>query len=733
MLGLTAELPAEFQSLSPQLKREKTIDAAVDLLMSGSESVPLLVIVEDIHWIDPSTVDVLHELIERAKAHAALVVLTARTANALANWMDRADWEQMEIGTLSDEQALNLILQHTDGLSLPDDALSAILSHTDGVPLFVEELTKTVLESGQLRKTEAGYELKDSLPQLSIPTTLQASLSARLDQQPSAKPVAQAAATIGRSFSSDLLAHVAGISGEALEQQLEDLCRLGILSQQQDGNTLRYHFNHALVQDAAYQSQLKARRREIHAEIANALEGHYAGLPENRPEVLAHHLAQAGETERAVGSYLKAGQRAIHASAIKEAIAHLNSGLRLLRTLQASEARDLMEMRIQASIGTSLMLEKGWAAPEVQAAYARASELSDVAADGQEKLRILWGAWVSRQVRGRIFEAQALSDHIRIVAGQDGSGGSMLIADMISLQVAFYSGQFDSSIAYCNTTRELFRPDKHRALVDLYSTDLEVVAMVHQAIALYAVGHTSEALELRQLAEQKGRSIDHPYTLSWSLAWGATVAIFAADLQLARRLAQEALTIATAQGYDYVISLARFYLAYIQVLEGGTGDSLEQMRKRLDDFRSTGADIAVPHFLTLIASVLTQMGDAKQALALLDQAQSQVELYGEAWQESEIHRTRAEALQRLDGNRPEDVEASFQDAISLAVKQGASGWRWRAIVGQVEYMLSVGRQEAASSLLQEAISFHGNGAQCADYLRAKQIMLELQEATANPR
>ncbi len=729
LLELPVDEHPSVQGLSRKLRRQRTIETVVNLLTRSAAAEPLLIMVEDVHWIDPSTLLVLDDIIARAKDDAILVLLTVRPETDLTRWAGLEGIDRMDLDALSDEHARQLILQATDGLALPEDAIATIVSNTDGVPLFVKELTKSVLESGQLTKTDSSYELKETVLQLDIPSTLQASFSARLDQRPSAKPVAQAAATIGRSFVADLLGFVTGIAPDVLHRHLASLCELGVLVQD-DGDAGRYQFTHALLQETAYLSQLKARRRAVHGQIAGALRGPFSRSSENRPIILAHHLAESGDAALAADQYLSAGRVAISASAVEEAIAHLNKGLDLLGSLDASQQRDLLEMRLQASVGTALMLSDGWAAPDVQNAYTRASQLSGAAQDPKEQLWILWGAWVSRNASGRIEQGAAIHEQIRIVADESQTNDSLLIGDMVSLQVAFYSGRFGDAIRYCESMRGRFSADRHRALVNLYSTDLEVVAMVHQSIALWITGEPDEALELVEQAERTARALNHSYSLAWAMIWGATVPILCGAWPKARSLVRESLAIGKTQGYDYVHAFSRVYLGYIDFHEKNDPSGLEEMAAGADGFRSTGAEIVIPHFWTMIASVQCESGAASEALDFLQRAEDRVGRFGEIWQLSEIHRVRAEAMRKLDKFDDDAVAAELRKAVDIATRQGARGWCLRASTGLADHLNSIGRRQEAIDVLTGALSHIEKPSRCADVRNARQLLQRLANVNA---
>jgi len=578
--------------------------------------------------------------------------------------------------------------------ALPRTVVDSILSTTDGVPLFVEELTKTVVESGQLREAEDGYELRGSVIDLSIPATLRDSLAARLDRlAPDSKEVAQVAATIGRTCASDLLGYVAGRPPAELREALAQLCEAGILEQRGSSFARRYVFKHALIQEAAYRSQLNARRRELHGRVARALETQFPKEAESLPETLAHHFAEAGLNEVAGGYLLKASHKALGLTAISEAITHLSKGLELIGPLPSSESRDLLALRLHALLGTALMLGKGWAAPEAEAAYAAANALSHTAKDPNEAIWILWGIWVYHHVRGNMHQAIEVKESIRTAADQHADAQPQLIADMVAMQASFYAGQFEEAVGYCAAFAREFSSPHHRSLVNLYTVDLELVMLVHHSITAWMLGRPDEAAALAREAEQLARSLDHPYSLAWTLAWGSTAYLLRREREpLVSRL-EEAIGIANRQGFSYITAMGAIMRGWVVGRYGAFSEGIAQMKDGLAAFQATGAGIVVPHFRTLLAEVLGNAGRLSEALDVLQQAQEQIERWGERWQLAEVHRVRGDVLAAMAGDDADLAGQSYEQSLAIATSQAATGWLLRTRESLDRLLDQRGKQE----------------------------------------
>ncbi len=678
MLAAILGIPLGGPQAAPDLNRQnkQMLDVVTALILGSARDRPLLVMVEDIHWADPTTVDVLKKLIASIRTERVMVLMTSRLG-ADVYWPPELGVVGIELNRLTRSSAYRMVCQLTGDRALPDKVVEAVVSRADGIPLFIEELTLTVLESGRLREAGDRYELAGSTFGLSIPLTLRDSLAARLDRLSVDKEIAQVAATIGRTFSPRLLSHVLQKSETSFSHTILHLCDAGILEQRGTEAARRYVFRHALIQEVAYRSQLNAQRREVHRRVARAIESYFPEEAKAVPETMARHFAEADLPEIATRYALEAGRKALQLPATSEAIAHLTKGLELIAPLPKSASIDLLALRLHASLGTAFMIAKSWAAPEAEAAYRTASSLIHTATDPAEAIWILWGSWVHHQVRGNMIGASAALDHLRAAADRQDDQNSRLIADMIALQVAFYSGQFDDAIRYCEAVDSGFGAADHRSLTNLYTIDLRLVSAVHRSIANWIQGSSDEAAALAVDAERIARSIDHPYSTAWTLTWGSTVYLLRGDHDaLASRL-DEGMALARKHGFSYIAAMARFMGGWLQAQRGGLADGIAEMQSGLTDFQATGAGIVVPYFRTLIAESLGKAGRMDEALQLLRQAQDQIERWGERWQLAEVYRVTGEVIAADSDIQCQRVKQAFDRSIAIAESQAAQGWTSR--------------------------------------------------------
>jgi predicted ATPase len=415
LLAIPTDMRYPAPTLTPEVQKRRTLQALVDQLAGLAAQQPVLALYEDVHWIDPSTLELLGLVIERVRQLPVLVLITFRPEFQLP-WTGQAHVTTLTMSRLGRRQGADLVARLTGGKPVPGEILEEIVAKTDGVPLFVEELTKTVLESGLLTDAGDRYELSGPLSPLAIPTTLHDSLMARLDRLAPVKEVAQIGAVIGREFSHELLAAVAPMSDNEVGDALEQLVQSELVFRRGVPPEARYSFKHALVQDAAYQSLLRSRRQQLHARIAEALEQQLPDAADVGPEVLARHLTDAGLPDRAIPYWRRAGELAAGRSANVEAIAHLSRGLELIGALPSTPDHLREELGFRLAIGGPLIASKGYAGPDVQRTYSRASALCDQLGRSAELFSVLRGLWNCYFVRGELRQADDLSERLVMLA-----------------------------------------------------------------------------------------------------------------------------------------------------------------------------------------------------------------------------------------------------------------------------------------------------------------------------
>jgi predicted ATPase len=471
-------------TLSPQRQKQKTLETIVALLLELAEQQPVLCILEDLHWTDPTTLEFLTLLIDQAPTASLYTLLTCRP-EFQPPWSHRSYLTEVTVNRLLREQITRMAVQIAGGKPLPDEVLQQLVDKTDGVPLFVEELTKAVLESGHLKDVDGHYALTGTLASLAIPATLHDSLMARLDRLVTAKGIAQYAAVIGRQFAYELLATVSQLDATTLQRELGRLVDAEIVYQRGLPPQSTYVFKHALIQDAAYQSLLKSTRQHYHQRIAQVLAAQFPETTEVEPELLAHHSTEAGLTEQAVHYWYQAGQRAIQRSAHTEAIHHLTQGLALLTTLPETPARVSQELRLLVALGTVLIAAKGFAAPEVEPVYTRAYALCQQSEDAPHHFDVLLGLWRFSLVRAELPRAYTLGQHLLTLAHRQQEPALLLGAHYAVGATLFFQGELLPAREHLEQGLALYALPEHQALAFHYGIDPGVLCGVYIAETLW--------------------------------------------------------------------------------------------------------------------------------------------------------------------------------------------------------------------------------------------------------
>jgi len=467
-------------NLSPQRQRQKTLDTIIAILLALAEHQPVLFILEDLHWTDPSTLELISLLLDQTPTASLLVLLTCRPHFQPA-WHHRSYLTEITVNRLSPTRVAQIVNRITDGKTFPAALLQQIIEKTDGVPLFVEEITKAILESGQLKAFDRHYELVGSLSTLAIPATLQDSLMARLDRLVTAKAVAQYAAVIGRHFAYDLLLMVSQLDDTTLQRELGRLVEAEIVYQRGVPPQSTYVFKHALIQDAAYASLLKSTRQHYHQRIAQVLEARFPDLCATQPELLAHHYTEAALSAQAMPYWQRAGQRAVERSAHLEAISHLTKGLELLEIIPDSHERLEQELALQTTLGPALIATKGYGAPEVEQAYARARELCQQVGDIPQRFQVLWGLWMFYLAHAAYQTTQELAEQLLTLAQREATPALLLEAHLAQGIPCFWMAELAPAHAHIAQGFALYDPQQHRAHAFDYGQDPGMLCLVYLA------------------------------------------------------------------------------------------------------------------------------------------------------------------------------------------------------------------------------------------------------------
>ncbi len=477
---------------------------------------PLLIVVEDIHWIDPSSMEYLELLIDRISAAPVLVVVTARPP-ATAPHTGGTRLTALTLSPLCQRQSAAMVAQMVPDKPLPAELAEEIVTRTEGVPLFVEELTKAVLDSGLLADQGDRYVLTGKIDRLAIPTTLQDSLMARLDRLVAVKDLAQIAAVIGREFAYELLEAVVELPEDQLRDGLDQLAKAGLVFRRGDPPNATYTFKHALVQETAYNALLRPKREEIHGRIARTLASDFPDVMEANPELIANHYTQAGLYEEAVEFWREAGDLAVARCAPKEAIAHLSHALALLDRFPPSPHRSRTELGLQTTLGAAQIAARGFAAPEVGLAYARAQQLCQELGDRNRRFPALFGRWIFLAARAEVDQAVAVADEMLQLAGELDDSGPLLIAHRALTNTWFFVGDLAAARRHAETVLAAYQPDRHGALASLYSADPYVVSAFFLADTLALMGFVEQAQPWAHAGLARARELAHGVTLAHAL------------------------------------------------------------------------------------------------------------------------------------------------------------------------------------------------------------------------
>jgi predicted ATPase len=712
-------------NLAPQRQKQQMLEAVLAWLLKEAERQPVCLVMEDLHWVDPSTLELLTLLIDQVTLARLLVVLTCRP-DFTPPWAVRSHVTHIAVGRLTATQSERMIERVTGGKALPAEIQGQLLEKTNGVPLFVEELTKMVLESGLVMEKDSHYELAGPMQPLAIPTTLQDSLMARLDRQGVGKAVAQLGATLGREFSYGVLQAVSPLDEVTLQQGLEQLVHAEILYQRGLPPQAQYVFKHALIQEVAYQSLLRSTRQQYHRQIAQVLEERFPQTCEEQPELLAHHYTEAGLQAQAVAYWQRAGQHAIERSAYAEAIAHLSKGLEVLKTLPDTPERIRQELNVQITLGPALMNARGQAAPEVEYAYIRACECSRQVGDPSQLFTALRGLWSVYLGRGKLQTAYEQGEHLLCLAHRQQEPSLLLEAHRALGTSLFYLGELVTSWTHLERGIALYEAQQHRTLILRYGQDPGMACLVYTAWILWLRGYPDQALERLRVALTLAQQCKDPFCLAFALTFAVVLSQCRREIQAVSMQATASLTLAHQQGFPLLVAWVMVLQGWVLAEQGQGDEGIEQICQGFAACRATAVELLRPYFLGLLAEAYGRRGHIDKGLEALDEALTLVDRTGERHHESEIYRLKGQLLlARSMDNHPE-VEACFQRALTIARQHQAKSLELRAAVNLSRLWQQQGKHDQARRLLGEVYGWFTEGFDTGDLKEARALLDELR-------
>jgi class 3 adenylate cyclase/predicted ATPase len=705
-------------NLTPQRQKQRTLEVLLDQLEALSRRRPTLVLFEDAHWADPSTLEFIDLLVERVRAIPTLLLLTFRPEFA-PSWIGQGHVTQLPLNRLGRRQGAALVQQVCGDKALPQEVLDQVLEKTDGVPLFMEELTKTVLESGLLRAVGDRYELTGPIPSIAIPATVHDSLMARLDRLAPVREVAQTAAAIGRRFSFQLLSAVSHLEVEELCQALDQLTDAELIFCRGSPPHAIYTFKHALVQDAAYQSLLRSRRAVLHARILAALEQDSPEIKELEPELFAHHATQAGKVEEAVRYWHAAGERALERSANAEAVGHLTKGLELLREFPDPTLRGALELSLRLTLGPALIATKGQTAGAVGENYNRARQLAGEIGEDTQTFRALFGLWQFHLLRAELHTARELSEQCAAMA-RERDDPELLIGSCRALGAAqYYLGEFVAARATLEEGVALAKRLPRRCHPYAFLADPRVNCRTYLSRTLWTLGYPDQAAALGDEALVLAEASQHAFTLANNLGLIAGLQVSLRDVGRAARLAELLIELSSEQGFPYWLANGLLWRGWARVGRGEIEAGIADLHDSVARFRAHGNAITVAHGLNMLADAYRQAGRAEEGLEVLAELEPRDE------------RRHAAESRRLEGDllaltgQAEAADDRYRLALAIAREQSAKAFELRAATSRARLLRAQDRRAEARDLLAPVYGWFTEGFATPDLKDASALLDDL--------
>jgi class 3 adenylate cyclase/predicted ATPase/energy-coupling factor transporter ATP-binding protein EcfA2 len=718
LLALPADDRYRLQDLTPQKRKEKTFEALLGQLDALAARQPVLIIFEDVQWIDPTSLELLAATVEHVPQLRALLLVTARP-QFMPPWPSYPQLTTIALTRLGRRDGAALVLRLTSGKTLPAEVMDQILAHTDGVPLFIEELTKMVLESGLLRKRDGAYVLEGPLPPLAIPTTLQASLTARLDRLSPVRDVAQIGAVVGREFHYELLKAVAGLPRQKLDEALDQLVRSELMFCRGEIPHAVYTFKHALVRDAAYAGLLKSRRVHLHAATANALEQEFPEVVQTQPEIVAYHYTEAKSYEKALHYWYAAGNRSAARSAHNEAIGHLTQGLTQIPNIDDPMLRNKSELLLQISLGNSLRATKGWSIDSVKQAYTQALQLCKESGLDEHTFPAAFGLWTWNFVHGTLGEAQALAEHLLNTAENvDGSVYKVLAHEALGFTL-FAHGKFDAAHTQLERSISMCEDNETVAYLDLSAQDPRVHVRLYDGWVLWFLGYPDQALRMCTEARLYADASEHPFTEAMARTISLRVHQLRGEAAVVAGQANAAITLCEKHEFAHYLAMALILRGWASAQQGEFEKGIAEIQGGLEKVRAIGALLYEPYILGLLADACIQNECYEQAFEVLDQAQLRLgEENSEHFYAAEIYRLLGETYLRSHQDLVQ-AEHCFCKGLKIAREQKAKSLELKLCVNI--YDLYELRQNADKyrSQLGEIYGFFSEGFDTTDLVGAK--------------
>jgi class 3 adenylate cyclase/predicted ATPase len=716
--------------LPPEQRRKRILEALVSQSDALTQRSPVLMILEDAHWADPTSLEVFGRIIDRVRSIRVLLIVTFRP-EFQAPWIGRHYVTALTINRLAERDIGAMIDRVVGNKRLPANIRQDIMERTDGVPLFVEEMTKAVLEAESHGAVE---HLAATVPPsaLPVPASLQASLMARLDRLGSAKGVAQIGAAIGREFSHSLLAAVVRKQETDINPALDRLIAAGLVFRQGVPPHAIYLFKHALVQDAAYGTLLREQRRALHVRIAGILEDQFAEIAENQPELLARHYSEAGLIEKAALQWGKAGQQSLARSAFLEAVAQLTRALDQIETLPATPALRREQIKLQVALANASMHTKGYSAPETKASLdqarlyiERAEALGEPPEDPLLLFSILYGFWVANSTAFNGDICCDLAARFLTLAEKQGAPVPLMMGHRIMGRSLLDTGNIAESRTHCDQAIALYDPAEHRSLAMRFGQDARVSILSFRTLTLWLLGYPEAALADADHALKDARKIGQAATLMFALSHVPLTSIHCGDYAAANAQADEVVALAEEKGALFWKANGMIHQGCVLALTGNAPSAIQLITSGITAWRSGGATRWMPYYLLYLARAYAALGQLDDAWRCIGEATTAVETTKERWCEADVIRTAGEIALMSPERDAAKAEAYFERALTVARQQQAKSWELRAAMSMARLWRDQGKRDEARELLAPVYGWFTEGFDTRDLKEAKALLDEL--------
>ena len=723
LLSIRGEHRGPSLTVSSETRKDMTLEALVQYLQRLADRYPVLFILEDAHWLDPTTLDLLTRIIDRIRQMRMLLLITFRP-DFKPVWAEYSHVTFLTLSRFPRRQSAELVAAMTGGKELPPEVQQAILAKTDGVPLYIEALTESVLESGLLTEGNESFTLKGPLKELPIPDSLQALLMERVDRLGPAKEIVQTGAAIGREFTYELLQATVEVPDSQLKNALDHFVASGLISQEGEIPLAKYHFKHALVQEAAYSTLPKKSRRLLHARIAKTLESRFAERITTEPELLAYHYEQAGLAGPAVDYWHRAARRDAERSANIEALNHFNKALDLLQDLPQGPEHNVLELEILLARGVPLLSVKGHASDEVEHNYRRAKDLSQEHSDPVHQFRAIWGLWVYHQVRGQLANSRDLAENLLALATRVKNADLLIEAHRVLGSTYFFLGRFDEARTQLLAAKSLGDPNQHRSLALRYAQDPGITAGSYLARTLWILGEVEQAETMTREAIGMARELEHPLTRVFTLVYLCWIYSTLRNPNGTLELADEAIAVSTQYSFALGLALATAYQGWA-LAENGQEEGLGKFINGISAARATGAGLNITSTLALLAEIYLRKKRVDEGLGVIEEAQKLAVTQGELFWQAELLRLKGELLLGQSDQSVHAAEQCFSEALKIAQDQHAKMLELRAATSLARLWKKLNKLDEAKRILTAVYSRFTERVDNQDLIEAKTVLDQL--------